>query len=179
MKKYEKIYQELRKKYTDEEIAESMLIPEDLTAEEQKQADEELKAFRFKLLRERTEDQRIFSDLMRLRFQIEAYIAKEKYSEKNSFGNFLAEYVRLLNRTKKKLSEELSVHYTRLSRILNDREDPNIEFIYRLEKHSGNLIPAILWWRLLAKKQEYIIRQDQTTRQREAAQVKSAVRFGG
>ena len=66
MKKYEKIYKELSKKYTDEEIADSMLIPADLTEEELKQANEELREFRFKLLRERTEEQRIYSDLMRL-----------------------------------------------------------------------------------------------------------------
>ena len=68
MKKYEKIYHELRKEYTDEEIAESILIPADLTAEEKAVADEEMRAFRFKLLREQTEEQRIFSELVRLEF---------------------------------------------------------------------------------------------------------------
>lgn len=43
MKKYETIYKELRKKYSDEEIAESMLIPEDRTAAERNAADEELR----------------------------------------------------------------------------------------------------------------------------------------
>ena len=68
MKKYEKIYHELRKEYTDEEIAESILIPADLTAEEKAVADEEMRAFRFKLLREQTEEQRIFPELVRLEF---------------------------------------------------------------------------------------------------------------
>ena len=69
MSKYEKIYQDLRKQYTDEEIADSMLIPADMTAEEKARADEELRAFRFKLLREQTEEQRMFSDLMRLKIE--------------------------------------------------------------------------------------------------------------
>ncbi|MEZ4995024.1 MAG: hypothetical protein R2824_31685 [Saprospiraceae bacterium] len=38
MKKYEALYEKLRKKYTDEEIADAMLIPEDLTEEERKKA---------------------------------------------------------------------------------------------------------------------------------------------
>ena len=63
MKYYEKIYQELRKQYTDEEIAESMMIPQDLTEAERREADEELRAFRFKLLRERTEEQRVFKKM--------------------------------------------------------------------------------------------------------------------
>lgn len=178
MKKYEKIYKELRKKYTDEEIADSMLIPEDLTEEEQQKANEEIRAFRFKLLRERTEEQRIFSDLMRFRFQMENYIREEDYSPEKSFGKHLEEYARILKRTKKELSEDLDVHYTRFSRLINDREEPNTELTYRLEKHSGNIISALTWWKLIVKKQEYLIRKDEETRAREAAKVKNAVAMG-
>ena len=175
MKKYEKIYKELRKKYTEEEIAESMLIPADLTEEERKKAEEEIREFRFKLLTERTENQRIFSDLMRFRFQLERYINEEEYSAEKSFGKQLEEYIRILKRTKKELSEDLDIHYTRLSRIINDREDPNTELTYRLEEHSGRLISAIIWWRLMIKKQEYEIRQDEETRNKEASRVKNSV----
>ena len=177
MKTYEQIYQELRKQYTDEEIADSMLIPADLTEEERKKADEELREFRFKLLRERTEEQRIFSDLMRFRFQLENYIKEEDYGEDRSFGKQLEEYLRILKRTKRDLAEELDIHYTRLSRIINGREEPNTELTYRLEQHSGKLISAIIWWRLIIKKQEYEIRQDNETREKEASKVKNAVKI--
>lgn len=175
MKKYEKIYKELRKKYTDEEIADSMLIPADLTEEEKEKANEELRAFRFKLLSEMTEEQRIFSDLMRFRIQMENYIKTSEFSEGKSFGRHLEEYTRILKRTKKELSEDLDIHYTRLSRIINDREEPNTELTYRLEKHSGELIPALIWWKLIIKKQEYLLRKDTETRQREASKVKNAI----
>ncbi len=175
MKTYEKIYKKLRKQYTDEEIANSMLIPADLTEEEIKRAEEEIKAFRFKLLRERTEEQRIFSDLMRFRFQLERYIKEEEYSKDKSFGKQLEEYARILKKTKKELSEDLDVHYTKLSRIINDREEPNTELTYRLEQHSGKLISAVIWWRLIIKKQEYQIRQDKETREKEASKVKNAI----
>lgn len=177
MKKYEAIYEKLRKKYTDEEIADSMLIPADLTEEERKKADEELRAFRFKLLSERTEEQRVYSDLLRMRYQLERYIQEREFVEEKSFGKQLEEYARILKRTKKQLSEDLNIHYTRFSRIINDREEPNIELTYRLDKHSGGLIPALIWWKLMIKKQEYFIRQDENSRKEEAAKVRNAVKF--
>lgn len=177
MKKYEKIYNELSKQYTDEEIVESMLIPEDLTLEQQKKTKEETGALRFKMLREQTEKQRIYSDLLRFKYLMEDYIKEKAFDEDKTLGKHIEEYVRIIKRTKKKLSEDLSVHYTRLSRIINDREEANIEFIYRLEKHSANLIPALYWWKLVIKQQEHIIKKDEGTRQKEAAKVKNAVRF--
>lgn len=177
MKKYEALYQQLREKYTDEEIASSMLIPEDLSEEEQKKADEELRAFRFKLLSERTEEQRMYSDLLRMRYQLERYIKESTFMEEKSFGQQLEEYARILKRTKKDLAEDLSIHYTRFSRIINDREEPNIELTYRLEQHSGGLIPALLWWKLIIKKQEYFLQQDEKSRREEVAKVRNAVRF--
>ncbi|MGH1334889.1 MAG: hypothetical protein ACRBFS_02100 [Aureispira sp.] len=68
---------------------------------------------------------------------------KDIYISEKSFEKHLEEYVHILKRTKKKLSEDLDIHYTRLSRIINDREEPNIELTYRLEVHSGNLVPFI------------------------------------
>ncbi|SRR6056297_155735 len=177
MKKYEKLYKELRKKYSVQEISESMLIPADLTAEERKEADESLKNFRLKMLREQTEEERIFSDVMRLKIVMDDYIQNEPYTAQRSFGRYLEEYARILNMTKKKLAEDLAIHYTRLSRIINDRENPNIELAYRLEKHSGGLISALSWWRLVVKKQEHEIKKDDETREKEGAKVKNPIKF--
>ncbi|MCB0650944.1 MAG: hypothetical protein KDC85_06690 [Saprospiraceae bacterium] len=177
MNNYEKIYQDLLKQYTVEEIAESMMIPANLTEDEQKEANEALKAFRFKVLSERTEEQRIYSDLLRFRYQLENYLQNETFDPEKSFGKQVEEYARILKRTKKKLSEDLDIHYTRLSRIINDREEPNIELTYRLEKHSGMLIPALTWWKLITKKQEYLIKQDNEVRKEEASKVKDAMKF--
>lgn len=177
MDNYNEIYKKLREKYSDEEIAESMLIPQQMTKEEKKESDEVLRAFRFNLLREKNIEQRIFSDLMRLRFQIEDYLKQKDFSEEKTFGKFLTEYVRIIDRTKKRFSEELKIHYSRLSRVINDKEEPNIELIYRLEKHSSNLVPAILWWKLVSKKQEYLIQKNKTLRSEEAAKVESVISF--
>ncbi|MFK7972404.1 MAG: hypothetical protein AB8F95_18690 [Bacteroidia bacterium] len=177
MNNYEKIYQQLSKHYSDEEIADSMLIPADLTPEERQEADKELKAFRFKMLAEKTEEQRLYSDLLRFRYQLEDYIENLEYDTSMDFGVQLAEYIRILKRTKKRISEDLNTHYTKLSRIINNRESPNLEFIYRLEEHSGKLIPALVWWKLLIKKLEFEISKDKATRKTEASKVTRAIEY--
>jgi len=177
MKKYKNFYKELRKKYTDEEIADSMLIPQDLTLEEKRKADEELLEFRLKILKEQTENKRIYSELLRFKYLMEDYITDKTFDKDKSFGSQLEEYIRILKRTKKSLSEDLGIHYTRLSRIINDREEPNIEMMYRLEKHSANLIPALYWWKLVTKKQEHIIKEDKKSRKKEGSKVKNAVKL--
>jgi len=120
MSKYERIYKQLLKKYTDEEIADSMLIPPDLTDEERKKADEDLLAFRRKLLKEQTEEKRVYADLLRFKYLMEDYIEDQLFDADKSFGKHLEEYIRILKRTKKKLSEDLNIHYTRLSRIIKN-----------------------------------------------------------
>ena len=174
--KYEKIYQKLRKKYTDEEIADSMMIPADMTKEEKEQSNKEIKEYRLNSLRNMTDEDRIISDVMRLRFQIEEYVKKGKFSFEKTFGKYLEEYIRVLKKSRKEISEDLSVHYTKLSRIVNDKEEPNIELSYRLEKHSGNLIRAQVWWKLMILKQEFIMARDEETKKREQKKVKNYLR---
>ena len=54
----------------------------------------------------------------------------------------MKEYIRVVKKTRREIADDLAIHYTKLSRIINDKEEPNIELSYRLEKHSGNLISA-------------------------------------
>lgn len=172
---YEELYKKLREKYTVEEIAESMMIPADLTEEERKKADEEMRAYRFRRLKEMTEEDWIHADTLRLRFQIEDYLKEKEFSPERSFGKCLEEYIHALRKTKKAFAGDIGIHYTRLSRILHGKEEPNLALIYRLEKHSGQLIPAILWWKLMIKKQEHQIRMDEKTRIEEGRKVKNAL----
>jgi len=55
-----------------------MYFPADLTEEEKKEADKEIREYRLKLLREQSEEQRIFSDLLRFKYQLEDYIRTQK-----------------------------------------------------------------------------------------------------
>ena len=113
---------------------------------------------------------------MRLRFQMERYVNTGVFSFDKTFGKYLEEYIRILNKPRKDFAEDLSIHYTKLSRVINDKEEPNIGMAYRLEKHSGYLINARLWWKLTIKKQEFIIAQDDTTRKEEQKKVSNALR---
>ena len=174
--KYEKIYQKLSAQYTDEEIADAMLIPADLTEQEKRELAAEMKEIRMQKLREATEKDRILSDVMRLKFQMEAYVKESGFSFEKTFGKYLEEYIRILKKTRRAIAEDLSLHYTKLSRIINDREEPNVELAYRLEKHSGHLLRAELWWKLIIKKQEFIISQDAETRRMEQEKVKNVLR---
>lgn len=55
--KYEKIYEELRKQFSDEEIAEGYAFPEDLSEEKRNEIEEEFRFLRLKALKEKTEEQ--------------------------------------------------------------------------------------------------------------------------
>jgi len=173
--KYDKIYQQLKEKYTNEEIADSIMIPADLSKEEKTALAAEMKAIRFQKLSETTAEDRILADVMRLRFDIEAYLQKNAFLFDKTFGKYLEEYIRILNKSRKAIATDLALHYTKLSRIINDKEEPSIALCYRLEKHTGNLIKAKLWWQLLIKKQAFILEEDEITRAAEYDKVKNAL----
>jgi len=174
--KYEKIYKKLKEKYNDKEIVDAMFIPQDLTEKEKKELSNEMREIRMQKLRETTEEDMILADVMRLRFQIENYIKKESFSFEKTFGKYLGEYLRIIKKSRREIAEDVSIHYTKLSRIINDKEEPNIELSYRLEKHSGQLIKAELWWKLMIKKHEFIISQDEETKLKEQKKVKNPLR---
>lgn len=175
--KYEKIYEELRKQFSDEEIAEGYVFPEDLSEEERNEIEEEFRLLRLKALKERTEEQRILGELMRMKLLIKDYLNRSGFEEAFSFSNQLEKYIKIIDRSKKDFAEEVDLHPTKLSRLLNDRENPNIELMYRLEKHCGNIIPAIYWWKLYSKKLEEEIKTDEDKRRTERRKVKNSLKF--
>jgi len=174
--KYNKIYQQLKAQYSDEEIVDSMLIPADLTKKESLELAAEMKVIRMRKLSETTTEEQILADVMRLKFQIENYIKKESFFFEKTFGKHLSEYIRILKKNKKEFAVDIALHYTKLSRIINDREEPSIELCYRLEKHSASLIKAELWWNLIIKKQGFILSKDEKTKLIEQEKVKNPLR---
>lgn len=173
MNSYDEIYQELRKTYTVEEIAESYMIPATLTAEEQKISDEEFRKIRFELLNNRTEKQRILSEVTRLRIKIDAYLEENIYTSSFNFGAILGEYIDIIKKSRKDFGADIDVHPTKLSRIINNKEEPNIGLIYRLAEHSDGLIPAVYWWKLTMRKQEYLLTTDTELMRTESKKVKN------
>lgn len=177
MSKYEKIYQQLREEFSDEEIAAGYVFPDDLDQKEKEEIEEEFKKLRLKALRERTEEQRLLSELMRMKLLMRDYFDRSGFEEAFSFSKQLEQYIKVLGRSQKELAEEIDLHPTKLSRLLNDRENPNVELAYRLEIHCGNIIPAIYWWKLYAKRIEEDVRTDKDRRRIESEKVRNNLRF--
>ena len=163
------------KDYTDQELAEAYIFPSELSAEEKKIADAELKKLRFEQLYKMTDTQKRAADLLRLKFQIEEYIKTDFYKEAYSFAAFLQEYIRIVGKKQIEFAFEINLHPTKLSSILTNKIDPNIALIYRLEKHSNDIIPALLWWRLWIKKIENNILNDDESKRREGDKVRLSV----
>lgn len=174
--KYEKIYQELRKEYTDEEIVDSMFIPADLTEQEEKRLAEEMKQIRLQKLQETTEEDRIVANVMNLRFEIEDYTNKKLFSWEQTFGKYVEKYVLAVKRTVKTLAEDLSMEEAVLVEIIAEKREPSMELIFRLEKHSGNFIKTELWWKLILKKQLFILSKDVEIQRVEQQKVRSVLK---
>ncbi|MCH2450247.1 MAG: helix-turn-helix domain-containing protein [Gracilimonas sp.] len=152
----DKIYQKLKEQYSEDEIAESYMIPETGTVKED-ETQYAISKYREERLNQMSDHEKVVSKIISLKFQIVEHVKEQSFSFHKTFGSFLLEYIKALGRSRKEISKELDLHYTKLSRIINDREEPSIELCYRLEKHSGELINVLNWWQLIKKKEEFIL----------------------
>jgi len=175
MKNNQKIYKELKKKYSKDELAESFYVPDESTKKKDQQNADEIWEIRKKLIQQMSPEDKIYSGLLRLKYQIKRYIESNLNDPTISISNFLKEYMLILNKKQKDLCLDLDIHKTRLSRILNNRERISLQIAYRLEIHSGELIPAIYWWKLVQKEIEQEINEDKKERRKEKKKVKNIV----
>lgn len=138
-------------------------------------ADESLRLLRFKRLDQMNDSKRLYATLLSLKYRIENYLAEEIYDERFSFGAFLKEYTAILQLKRKELANNLSIHETKFSRLIHNREDPNIEILYRIEAHSGNIISATVLYRLLTRKVIYELQSNSKLKKRQGKLVKNKV----
>ncbi len=172
MKKNKEIYEELSKVYTDEELVEGYLINETLEPEEQKKAVEEFRRLRLERLKSMSEQEILISKVLQMKFLLKSYFQEDNFDPNFSFANQLKAYINITNRSNKEIAENLDIHPTKLSRILNEKENPNIELMYRLGKHSDEEIPAYYWWRIYSKQFENKIKTDLEKKLNETKKVK-------
>jgi len=175
MTNYDKVYQELKKKYTDEEIADSMLIPKDHSEEENKRIQKEFGVLRMKLRAERTPEEVLLSELLSIKYRIEGSIQHKSFEFANTSGEFLQQYIQVIGKTQKELAEDISIHRSRLNRIIKGKDKISKSIAYRLEQHSGDIIPALYWWKLAQKEIEAEMRQETKEREIERKYVKNIV----
>ncbi len=177
MKKSDKIYTELSKRYTDEEIVESFVFNETLDPSEQKKAMEEFRKLRLEQLKNMSETEILTGNLMRMKLLINDYFKTTSYNPTFSFANQFRNYIKISKRSNKEIADDLGIHATKLSRILNEKENPNVDLMYRLEEHSNGELPAFYWWRIHARQLEHKIKTDLQKKMEEALKVKNALKF--
>ncbi len=165
---YDKKFEELKQRYTLEEIAESFVFPgKEPTPEEHT----EFVRLRMERLAKTSPEEGIKWRLFALKYDIKECIELKKDTP---FSHFIEKYIDITNKKQKDLAADLSINPSTLSRILNGKESVGKSLAYRLEKHSGKLIPAIYWWKLAQREIEQDILTNVVDREREAKMVKNA-----
>ncbi len=172
MTDYNKIYEELKKQYTDEEIADFAMIPSELSEEEKQKSKEEFLKLRMERRASMSQKDKLLSALLSIKYQIKNYVKADDFKPSNSFGNFLQRYMKTVERKQKDFAEDINLHPSRLNRILKGKEKIGVKIAYRLEEHSGNIIPAIFWWKLMQKEIEEEILTEKEVRELEKKKVK-------
>lgn len=172
MKDNKQIYGDLRKEYTVEEIANFAMIPSEVGEEASKQAREEFAALRMKRRAEMSEQDRLLSGLLSIKYQIKKYIDSRYFDASIKFGELLVKYLELVGRKQKEFADDIDIHPSRLSRILKGKEKIGKKLAFRLEKHSGEIIPAIYWWKLMQKEIEQEILTEASLKVEEKKHVK-------
>ncbi|CAH1000960.1 hypothetical protein LEM8419_01971 [Neolewinella maritima] len=172
MQHKDKLYRELSEQYSEEELAESFVFSSELTdPEEQREAHAEFLKLRLAARENMDEGAQLRSKLYAFKLSLQDYFQTKKFVQEFSFGQQAKRYIAITNRSNSEIASNLDIHKARLSRIVNGKEHPNTELMYRLERHSGGEIPAYYWWRLLARELEYKLRTDHRKKQEEADRV--------
>lgn len=164
-------------KYTDKQLAEAHIFPSELSLEQQKKGDKEFSNFRLNRLKNMSDEDRYYARIMQLKFMMEDYFKSNQYNIKYTFSHFLKEYIHSINKKNNEFSKEINLHVTQLSRLLNNKEEPNKKILFRLEIHSNNWIPALYWYRIIEKQKEQEIINDKILRASERKNVRKAVTF--
>lgn len=168
----------LKKKYTSRELAESFVFRTELSTLEKDEADEALRHLRRKHLTAMSAGQKLSIDIMSLKFRMEDYVKVAHYTEDHSFGAFVKQYIKCIGRKNYELAADIGLDEARLSQIVNGGLLPSEKIAYRLEYHSGNLIPSTVWLAVLHKELVHKTERDLNARSVEYKMVKRRLTIG-
>jgi len=96
MTDYNKEYLKLKETYTNEEIADFAMIPTDSTTEEAQKTREEFAAWWLKRRESLSEQEKMLSALLAIKYQIKSYIDGSDFEPSNSLGSFLKRYIQTI-----------------------------------------------------------------------------------
>lgn len=164
---------EIQKKYTPKEIAAAVVFPGSENPGEREELLTAFRSFRKKVSEEQTEIDKLISQLLQLKYQIEDYLASVSFNKDYNFGYFLKEYIERQEKKRKAFADEINVDPTELSQVINKHRKPTEKLIYRLDIHSNKNFPALLWFKLLEKDRAYELSRNRKIIDDEAKFVKN------
>jgi len=148
-----------------------------LSQTQKNKADKELIEARIRSLSKIGSKEKAYADLISLKFKLIEYVNIDVFNEEFLFSKFLKRYVSILDISRRQLAKDLSIHETKFSRLINNKENPGLAILYRLEEHSNKLIPASLLWKLVNMKLEVEINNNTNERKKQSKFVKNKVKL--
>jgi hypothetical protein len=167
---------QILKNFDPEEIASAFVLPVKLTKKEQKEAAEQLAEARRKFREQSAKIEYIKANLLQLKSQIHDYARSEQYDPNKRFGQFFKTYLFIINKKSSEFAEEINIHETLVSQLINNHREPNEDILVRLELHSNNNIPAHYWYMLIQKDHINQLMTDKALRKREKKNVKKRIK---
>ena len=172
-----KSYNEIEKKYSPEEMAESIVFPGTKDINERESVLTDFRDFRKKLTEKDSEKTKTISLLLQLKYSIEDYIESKAFNKKYFFGYFLKEYISSLDKKNNEFAAEIDIDPSELSQVINKHRKPTDKLIYRLEIHSNKNFPALMWFKLLEKDRAYELIHNKEMIEKEKKHVKRKLEF--
>ena len=114
---YKSLYEKLLSEYTKEELAEAFVFPPDLNAEEEEEAERQLKEDRLKRLANRTPEERVLSGILRIKYQMKEYIDQAQFDQNKTTIYFLKEYLKATDKKQQELAADIGLHVARLRAV--------------------------------------------------------------
>ncbi len=173
MANYEQMLEQLQKKHSLEDIAENYVLPHNLSKEDEAAARKEFVELRMLRGKNMSEKEHLLSGLPGIKYRIKSYLEESHFDPPKTLGAFLKNHLQITAKKQKELAEDIGIHPSRLNRILHGKEKIGKALAYRLESHSGDLIPAIYWWKLAQMEIEHEMRTQDEERLAESPKVKT------
>lgn len=158
-------------KLSAKELAESFVFRNNLSPKAKLKEAEAIKAAREAFKNEKDHSTSLRLKLLQLKYQMEDFINKPS-DENSSFGSFLKQYIEAIDIKQVQLAQDISIDKTYLSQLINSHRSPSEDVMIKLEIHSGNLIHAVIWYKLAEREKEIEISTNQVLRQKAKKEVK-------
>ena len=170
----EAVFQEVSTYLSPEEIVQSYVFPpaQGRSEAERQQQEELVRKYLQRKAAELSDTDRLLNALMEFKVKLHRYLtATNTFDPDYTFGKQLKRYLKIIDRNQSEFARNVQLHRSRMSRILNDKEAPSIDLMYRIEQHCDHFIPATYWFGLHTRKLTYDMQRDTERRNAEFQKV--------